>query len=134
MSKFTKDDIKKEIEGMNSYIPVSKIEKELRMPPTTLQKVLSGERNLPKKWERVLEAYFVSKGKKTVTQYSADKFVAEVKKYPITTEKETKESMQLRVDEYKKEVEGLGVGALAKKRKEFLNKKIAELEVSIKYN
>ncbi len=35
---------------------------------------------------------------------------------------------------YKKEVEGLGVGALAKKRKEFLNKKIAELEVSIKYN
>lgn len=88
MSRFTKDDIKKEIEGMNSYIPVSKIEKTLGMPPTTLQKVLSGERNLPKKWERVLEGYFVSKGKPTVTHYSADKFVAEVKKYPLT-EKES---------------------------------------------
>lgn len=57
----TKEQIQKEIEGMDAYIPVKKIEEKLGMPPTTLQKVLKGERSLPKKWIKVLEAYFVKK-------------------------------------------------------------------------
>lgn len=44
---------------MNEYVPISKIEANLGMPPTTLQKVLKGVRPLPKKWEKKLEAYFV---------------------------------------------------------------------------
>jgi hypothetical protein len=40
------------------YLPVSKIEESLGMPPTTLQKFLSGKRVLPKKWEKVLLDYF----------------------------------------------------------------------------
>ncbi len=59
MSKWSKEQIQKEIEEMDSYLPVSKIEEKLGMPPTTLQKVLSGTRELPKKWEKVLEVYFV---------------------------------------------------------------------------
>lgn len=60
----TKEQIQKEIEGMDSYLPVSKIEEILKMPPTTLQKVLSGKRELPKKWYKVLQAYFVTKPEK----------------------------------------------------------------------
>lgn len=58
---WTKEQIQQEIEEMDGYIPVSKIEETLGMPPTTLQKVLSGKRKLPKKWIKVLEAYFVRK-------------------------------------------------------------------------
>lgn len=57
----TKEQIQKEIEEMDAYLPVNKIEEALGMPPTTLQKVLSGKRTLPKKWVKVLEAYFVRK-------------------------------------------------------------------------
>lgn len=55
----TKEEIQKQIEMMDSYIPVYKIEEKLGMPATTLQKVLSGKRELPKKWLKVLEVYFV---------------------------------------------------------------------------
>ena len=57
----TKEQIEKEIAEMNEWIPVSKIEERLGMPPTTLQKVLKGTRQLPKKWHKVLEAYFIPK-------------------------------------------------------------------------
>lgn len=56
---WTKEQIKKEIEEMDSYLPISEIEKRLGMPPTTLQKVLKGTRVLPKKWANILESYFV---------------------------------------------------------------------------
>ncbi len=55
----TKEQIEKEIAEMNEWMPISKIEERLGMPPTTLQKVLKGERKLPKKWVNKLEAYFV---------------------------------------------------------------------------
>ena len=61
----TKEQIQKEIEEMDSYLPVSKIEEALGMPPTTLQKVLKGTRTLPKKWQKPLEAYFVREPEKT---------------------------------------------------------------------
>jgi len=83
MSKFTKDDIKKEIEGMNSYIPVSKIEKALGMPPTTLQKVLSGKRSLPKKWERVLEGYFVGKPNLHIAPVNLEIKKPQIKEAPL---------------------------------------------------
>ncbi len=54
----TKEEIQKEILEMDAYLPVSKIEERLGMPKTTLQKVLSGERELPKKWLKVLSGYF----------------------------------------------------------------------------
>lgn len=121
MSKFTKDDIKKEIEGMNSYIPVSKIEKALGMPPTTLQKVLSGKRSLPKKWERVLEGYFVCQGKPAITNYVADKFVMEVKKYPLTPEDAERPSLS--PEEIKKEISRLMGEQIPKERDTPLGRK-----------
>ena len=57
----TKEQIIKELEEMDGYLPISKIEERLGMPPTTLQKVIKGTRKLPKKYEKVLEAYFVRK-------------------------------------------------------------------------
>ena len=53
-----KEQIQKEIDGMAEYLPISEIEKRIGLPKTTLQKVLSGERELPKKWHRVVEVYF----------------------------------------------------------------------------
>lgn len=61
----TKEQIQKEIEEMDAYVPVKTIEERLGMPPTTLQKVLKGERKLPKKWHKILEAYFVRKPETT---------------------------------------------------------------------
>lgn len=55
----TKSEIEKEINEMDVYVPVSKIEEILGMPITTLQKVLKGERKLPKKWGKKLEYYFI---------------------------------------------------------------------------
>ena len=57
----TKEEIQEQIRIMDAYIPVYKIEENLGMPATTLQKVLSGKRELPKKWLKVLETYFVKK-------------------------------------------------------------------------
>lgn len=57
----TKEQIQEELQQMDSYIPISKIEESLGMPPTTLQKVLKGKRELPKKWAKILDAYFVKK-------------------------------------------------------------------------
>lgn len=57
----TKEEIQEQIKIMDAYIPVYKIEEKLEMPATTLQKVLSGKRELPKKWQKVLETYFVKK-------------------------------------------------------------------------
>jgi len=54
----TKEQIQKSIDDMAVYVPIYKIEETLEMPPTTLQKVLSGTRDLPKKWNKPLEAYF----------------------------------------------------------------------------
>lgn len=61
-----KEEIQKQIAIMDAYIPVYKIEEKLGMPKTTLQKVLKGERELPKKWLKVLEAYFVKKVEKAI--------------------------------------------------------------------
>ena len=60
----SKEEIQKEIEEMDLWVPVYEIEKRLGMPPTTLQKVLKGTRALPKKWNKKLEAYFLSQEKK----------------------------------------------------------------------
>jgi plasmid maintenance system antidote protein VapI len=54
----TKEILKKNIDEMEIYLPVSAIEKNLGMPKTTIQQVLNGHRNLPKKWVKVLERYF----------------------------------------------------------------------------
>jgi len=62
----SKEQIIKELEEMDGYLPISKIEERLGMPPTTLQKVLSGKRNLPKKWNAILEKYFVRTETKVV--------------------------------------------------------------------
>lgn len=53
-----KDAIEKAISEMPTYVPVRIIERDLGMPKTTLQKVLKGGRELPKKWIKPLEAYF----------------------------------------------------------------------------
>jgi len=55
----TKEEIQQQIIEMDSYLPIWKIEERLGMPKTTLQKVLSGERTLPKKWVKKLKDYFV---------------------------------------------------------------------------
>lgn len=68
----TKEQIQKEIQEMDNYIPISKIEENLKMPPTTLQKVLKGKRELPKKWYKVLETYFVDESKKIETSVSVN--------------------------------------------------------------
>jgi hypothetical protein len=57
----TKEVLKKNIEDMEIYVPVRLIERDLEMPKTTLQQVLNGHRNLPKKWVKVLEKYFKEK-------------------------------------------------------------------------
>ncbi len=54
----TKEQIEKEMAEMVEWMPISKIEETLQMPPTTLQKVLKGVRILPKKWDRKLEMFF----------------------------------------------------------------------------
>lgn len=56
----TKEQIHKGMKEMDVYVPVSQIEKELNMPVTTLQKVLKGERGLPKKWRKPLENYLLT--------------------------------------------------------------------------
>jgi hypothetical protein len=72
----TREQIQKEIEEMDAYIPVYKIEENLGMPPTTLQKVLKGERELPKKWFKVLDAYF-GKGGRNKQEVTPKKEVVE---------------------------------------------------------
>ena len=57
----TKEDLKKYIDEMEIYIPIRLIERNLAMPKTTIQQVLNGHRNLPKKWVKVLERYFSAK-------------------------------------------------------------------------
>jgi len=54
----TKETIQSLIDGLQKYKSVKEIEIEVKIPPTTLQKVLKGERRLPKKWEKPLETYF----------------------------------------------------------------------------
>jgi hypothetical protein len=54
----TKEVIQSLIDAMAEYVPVSQIEEKLKMPKTTLQKVLKGDRKLPKKWIKPLESYF----------------------------------------------------------------------------
>jgi len=58
-----KDEIQTKIDKMDKYLSVSEIEKELGMPHTTLQKVLKGKRELPKKWVKVVDNYFLSRNK-----------------------------------------------------------------------
>ena len=57
----TKEVLKKNIEDMEIYVPIRLIERNLEMPKTTIQQVLNGHRNLPKKWVKVLERYFNEK-------------------------------------------------------------------------
>lgn len=52
----TADEIKKLIAG--SPDPVYKIEADLKMPKTTLQKALKGQRELSVKWEQLLKEKF----------------------------------------------------------------------------
>jgi len=57
----TRESIEKSISEMDVYVPIYKIEELLNIPPTTLQKVLSGKRVLPKKWNKPMEAFFSGK-------------------------------------------------------------------------
>ena len=75
----SKDEIQTKIDKMDRYLSVSKIEKELGMPSTTLQKVLKGKRELPKKWVKVVEDYFSNRNK-SVKNPLTDKQVDEYKK------------------------------------------------------
>lgn len=59
---------------MPEYVPVRIIERTLGMPKTTLQKVLKGGRELPKKWAKPLEAYF---GRRVEKKGESDKKEAE---------------------------------------------------------
>ena len=70
----TKEEIQAAIDGMTFYMSISAIEKQLKMPATTLQKTLKGERDLPVKWIKPLQNFF---GIKT------DAPVVEVKKEPV---------------------------------------------------
>jgi len=54
----TKEELQRAISEMDVYVPVRIIERNLGMPKTTLQKFLKGGRDLPKKWQKTLEAYF----------------------------------------------------------------------------
>lgn len=69
----SREEIQKEIEEMATWFPVYEIEKRLNMPPTTLQKVLKGTRELPKKWHNILEAYFISGNKKEIKNTTEEK-------------------------------------------------------------
>jgi len=60
-------DIKSKIDGLDSYTPIRIIERNLGMPPTTLQKALNGKRELPKKWFKPLETY-LDKGVRDLTK------------------------------------------------------------------
>lgn len=78
----TKEQIQREIEEMDAYVPVKTIEERLGMPPTTLQKVLKGERKLPKKWHKVLEAYFIRKPQVEITDLNENASTASNKTKP----------------------------------------------------
>jgi hypothetical protein len=41
----------------NKVFSIKAIEEELKMPPTTLNKALTGQQNLPKKWVKPLNDY-----------------------------------------------------------------------------
>ena len=94
MSMLTKEQIQKEIEAMDSWIPVSEIEKRMGMPPTTLQKVLKGTRELPKKWHKKLEAYFVVSSK-PVTENN------DVFKSPLTIDESLTAEAKSEIEEVK---------------------------------
>lgn len=79
---WSKEEIRQQIEGMDAWIPVSKIEERLGMPPTTLQKVLAGKRELPKKWVSVLESYFIEQSE----EKADEKLKEEVANDPEITE------------------------------------------------
>ena len=80
----SKEQIQQEIKEMDGYLPISEIEKRLGMPPTTLQKVLKGTRKLPKKYEKVLEAYFVRKTETKVQDLTKPNVEAKPKEQPKT--------------------------------------------------
>lgn len=47
------------LDKMTKYVPISKIEADLKMPKNTLQKALSEteKRGLPKRWERIFTEF-----------------------------------------------------------------------------
>jgi len=44
----------------NKIFSTKAIEEELKMPPTTLNKALTGQQNLPKKWVSPLKEYLTN--------------------------------------------------------------------------
>jgi len=82
-----KEQIKTLLEKMGKYVPVSIIEKHLKMPVNTLQKALSEteKRKLPKKWVKPLSDFvnfkqYITMGKKKeMKTVVKDVEVAEVK-------------------------------------------------------
>jgi hypothetical protein len=80
----TKEEIKKGIDEMEVYAPVTAIERDLDMPFSTLQKALSGTRSLPQKWHKPLRKYFLSKRDKEAIE--DEKLSKELKKDPEMTE------------------------------------------------
>lgn len=72
----TKADIQTAINGMNFYMSISAIELKLKMPATTLQKALKGERTLPTKWVKPLQNFFGIKPDEPVVEVKKEATVA----------------------------------------------------------
>lgn len=92
-----KDEIQTKIDKMDKYLPISEIEKELGMPHTTLQKVLKGKRELPKKWVKVVENYFLSRNKVPLIPLT-DKQVDDYKKSLVIDPKNYNDLLRLAKD------------------------------------
>lgn len=73
----TQQELQQAYNGMTFYMSISAIESKLKMPATTLQKAMKGERDLPAKWIKPVQHFF---GIKT------DAPVVEVKKEVATTD------------------------------------------------
>lgn len=95
-----KQQIQDGLDAMPEYLPIRQIEVLLKMPATTLQKVLKGDRELPKKWDKVLANYFLSaivdeKPKDWQQKHEKNKrqeeFKAAVGKHPLYKEGDPKE-------------------------------------------
>jgi transcriptional regulator with XRE-family HTH domain len=92
-----KDEIQTKIDKMDKHLSISEIEKELGMPRTTLQKVLKGKRELPKKWVKVVENYFLSRNKVPLIPLT-DKQVNDYKKSLVIDPKNYNDLLRLAKD------------------------------------
>jgi len=125
-----KEQIIKELEEMDGYLPISKIEERLGMPPTTLQKVLKGTRKLPKKWEAILEKYFVRTETKIVNLNLKNQSPTVYKK-PLNNQSINTATKVYTLEELESELSTLtklSETTLTKRRKQWLEKEISKIK------